>query len=316
MDERFSNDRPIEQQAGASTSGRVFLVLSALLVVPLLLIGYILLKPAAAHATLAQVTGLLGSRSEASLAPSTSRGASAAAPAKSGPRTPQSQAEGLLQQAVNGSSDALEQLETRMPDWQGQLTMTPQMSGLLDAAVNANDLRVRAAALDLELAANNLSKTREDEDSLIERIDKEPAARPWGLWMLGAMAGRGVEPVRALTVLVQYAHDPDETTRYWAVAGMALVGSDPTVQLLLEIFHDDPSPRVRETAGCGLAQAGMLTREQRRRAAPELVRYAGDASLDANTRTWVYQALHDITGANVANDPVAWREWLAENGSN
>jgi len=153
-------------------------------------------------------------------------------------------------------------------------------------------------------------------DSLIERIDKEPAARPWGLWMLGAMAGRGVEPVRALTVLVQYAHDPDETTRYWAVAGMALVGSDPTVQLLLEIFHDDPSPRVRETAGCGLAQAGMLTREQRRRAAPELVRYAGDASLDANTRTWVYQALHDITGANVANDPVAWREWLAENGSN
>jgi HEAT repeat protein len=130
------------------------------------------------------------------------------------------------------------------------------------------------------------------------------------------MAGRGVEPVGALTVLVQYAHDPDETTRYWAVAGMALVGSDPTVQLLLKIFHDDPSPRVRETAGCGLAQAGMLTREQRRRAVPELVRYAGDASLDANTRTWVYQALHDITGANVTNDSVAWREWLSENGSN
>lgn len=315
MDDRFSSDRPIDQQqAQTSGAGAVFAALSALLVVALVLAGYILIKPAAAHATLAQVAGLFGSRTDAGLAPTTGRGSSA--PAKTGPRTPQSQAESLLQQAISGSSEALEELETRTPDWQGQLTMTPQMSGLLDAAVNANDLHVRTAALDLELAANNLSKTEDDEAKLIERIDSEPSARAWGLWMLGAMAGRGVAPNRALAVLVGYAHNPDETTRYWAVAGMALVGSDPTVQLLLRILHDDPSPRVRETAGCGLAQAGMLTREQRRMAVPALVRYAGDASLDSGTRTWVYQALHDITGASVANDPAAWRAWLSENESN
>jgi hypothetical protein len=57
----------------------------------------------------------------------------------------------------------------------------------------------------------------------------------------------------------------------------------------------------------------MLTKEQRLTVVPTLLAYAEDASLDPTTKIWVYQALRDITGGSVPNDPVAWRNWWAEN---
>ncbi len=33
------------------------------------------------------------------------------------------------------------------------------------------------------------------------------------------------------------------------------------------------------------------------------------AVLDAQTRRWVFQALRDITGQALPNDPAAWRDW-------
>lgn len=318
MDERFTSNQPIEEQPQAAVPPVRLAILTTLLVVPLVLLLIIAMRPATAHATLSHVANLLSAKRKSTFATGANPGAVTETRGARGiaSQPPQAQAEALLQQAVGGSSSALDELSSRTPDWQGQLTMTPRLTGLLDSAVNANDFKVRSAALDLELAANNLVKTPETEDALIARIDKEPAARPWGLWMLGALANRDVETNHALVVLVGYAHDPDANTRYWAVTGIALVGTDPTVPLLLQILRNDASPHVREAAGCGLAQAGMLTKEQRRRAVPALVRYAGDASLDPATRTWVYQALRDITGASVANDPAAWREWLSNHRGN
>ena len=66
---------------------------------------------------------------------------------------------------------------------------------------------------------------------------------------------------------------------------------------------------IRERAACGLAQSGMLSREQRLRAVPRLLDYAGDFALDDQTRGWVFQALRDITGQSLPRDPSAWREW-------
>ena len=37
--------------------------------------------------------------------------------------------------------------------------------------------------------------------------------------------------------------------------------------------------------------------------------FAGDMSLDEQTRGWVFQALRDITGQTLPKDPAAWREW-------
>jgi len=162
------------------------------------------------------------------------------------------------------------------------------------------------------LAGYNLPKRADSADALMERIRREPAARPWALWMLGVLGNRGVEPRRAFVTLMDHRHDPDEQTRYWAVEGLSLLGTDETVAPLLEAFRSDPSPLVRERGGCGLAQSGMLTREQRLRAVPDLLKMTDDARLDDSTRGWVFQALRDITGASIAADAAAWRAWWAQ----
>jgi hypothetical protein len=39
-----------------------------------------------------------------------------------------------------------------------------------------------------------------------------------------------------------------------------------------------------------------------------------DATLDFATRSWVFQALQDITGAGLGSNPAAWREWWSHHG--
>src|ERR1700720_5044723 len=184
----------------------------------------------------------------------------------------QQQAERLLERAVNHFGGALELNGKDVDNWFGQLELQGQLSSLLTTALNSNDLKVRAATLEIELAGYNLPKRAESADNLIERIRREPAARPWALWMLGVLGNRGVETRRAFVTLMDHRHDPDEQTRYWAVEGLSMLGTDETVAPLLEAFRSDPSPLVRERGGCGLAQSGMLTRAQRMRAVPQLLK--------------------------------------------
>jgi hypothetical protein len=44
---------------------------------------------------------------------------------------------------------------------------------------------------------------------------------------------------------------------------------------------------------------------------PRLLDFAGDGALDDQTRSWVFQALRDITGANLPHDATAWRAWYS-----
>jgi hypothetical protein len=60
----------------------------------------------------------------------------------------------------------------------------------------------------------------------------------------------------------------------------------------------------------------MLSERQRRTAVPRLLDYADDASLDAETRKWVFQALRDITGQTLPHDAAAWRSWYSAGGAN
>src|SRR6266436_2553018 len=221
----------------------------------------------------------------------------------------QQQAERLLERAVNHYDGALEMIGKSVDKWFGQLELQGQLASLLTTALNSNDLQVRAAALEIELAGYNLPKRAESADNLIERIRREPSARPWALWMLGVLGNRGVETHRAFVTLMDHRNDPDEQTRYWTIEGLSLLGTDDTVAPLLEAFRSDPSPLVRERGGCGLAQSGMLTREQRRRAVPQLLKMTDDMTLDDATHGWVFQALRDITGASIAADSAAWRSW-------
>jgi HEAT repeat protein len=224
----------------------------------------------------------------------------------------QQQAERLLERAINHYDDALELISQSVNNWYGRLELQGQLSSLLTTALNSNDLQVRGASLEIELAAYNLPKRAESAENLIERIRNEPSARPWALWMLGVLGNRGVEARKAFVTLMDHRHDPDEQTRYWAIEGLSMLGTNETLAPLLEAFRSDPSPLVRERGGCSLAQSGMLTREQRLRTVPDLLKMTDDMTLDAATRGWVFQALKDITGASLAADPSAWRTWWSQ----
>jgi hypothetical protein len=230
--------------------------------------------------------------------------------------TPQQQAELLLERAVNHYEGANDQIATRVEGWWGKLKFTPRFNSLITTALNSNDLRVRAAGIELDLAAMGAIKSPATVERLAQQAENGPRSqRVWALWELGLLGNRGVVPERANEILVSQLHDSDPEVRHWAVEGLAYLGTNESIAPLLQEFHDDPSPMVRERAGCSLAQSGMLTQEQRHSVIPHLLDYADDSSLDAQTHGWVYQALRDITGQNLPNDSSAWRNWYGSSGS-
>src|SRR5712692_4569301 len=227
----------------------------------------------------------------------------------------QKQAELLLERAVNHYDGANDQIAARVDGWRGRLKLSSQLNSLITTALNSDDLRVRAAGIEVDLAAMGMAKTPESVDVLSQQAaGGAHSQRAWTLWELGLLGNRGVEPERVNQILVSQLQDSDPEVRHWAVEGLAYLGTNETIAPLLQVFHDDPSPMVRERAACSLAQSGMLSQEQRRSVVPQLLNYADDASLDAQTHTWVYQALRDITGQNLPGDPGAWRSWYSSSG--
>jgi hypothetical protein len=225
---------------------------------------------------------------------------------------PQDQAELLLERSINHYQGTNEQIEARVGRWRGQITLNPRLDNLFRTAINSDDLRVRAAALEVDLAARGVEKTAGTVDRLepVARAgDQGPRAN--ALWDLGLIGNRGVQPERVAQILSGSLHDDNENVRYWAVEGLAYLGTDETIELLLDLFHDDPSAKIRERAACSLAQSGMLNQQQRYRAVPRLLDFTEDGSLDPETRTWVYQALRDITGQTLPRDSAAWRQWYS-----
>lgn len=224
---------------------------------------------------------------------------------------PQQQAERLLERAMQDDQSSLDLLRENVDGWRGRLKNTDRLFDLVLAALNSRDLRVRTAAVDVDLAANNLSKTPESVARLIEQLRRDPASRGMSLWRLGSLGNRGVEPEKVLHSLLTYVHDPSEHTRYWAVEGLGMLGNDAAIAPLLELLTHDPSPRVRQRAANSLGQSGLLTREERLAAVPHLLNFADDDSLNTPTRELVYGTLRVITGAALGNDANAWRAWWA-----
>ena len=224
----------------------------------------------------------------------------------------QQQAERLLERAMHNDAASLDLLRENVDSWRGQLKNTDRLFDLVLAALNSADLRVRMAAVDVDLAANNLSKSPESVTQVIRQLQRDPAGRGMALWRLGSLGNRGVEPERVLNTLLHFSHNPNEHTRYWAVEGLAMLGNDATIDPLLNLLTHDPSPRVRERAASSLGQSGLLTREERLAAVPQLLNFADDDSLNTTTRELVYGTLRVITGAPLGNDASAWREWWAK----
>jgi HEAT repeat protein len=223
---------------------------------------------------------------------------------------PQRQAETLLELAVAKTAGATDQISSRAERWEGKVVWNSQIANLSTAALNSSDMRVRESGIEVELAAYGLGKNSASLDYLLKAVESPNHARKiWALWALGLMGNRGVQPDVVFQVLTAHLKDAAVDSRHWAVESLALLGTDPTIETLLNTMHDDPSPLVRERAACSLAESGMLTPQQRMTAIPTLLNYTDDASLDAQTHAWAFQALGDITHQRLPNDSAAWRSW-------
>ncbi len=228
--------------------------------------------------------------------------------------TPQSQAQLLLERSINHYRGANDQIATRVDSWRGKIKLDQSLNSLFTTALNSDDLRVRAAAIEIDLASRNLEKNSETVDRLEpDAHTGDQGPRDNAIWDIALLGNRGVQPERALQILLASIHDSNVNIRYWAVEGLAYLGTSEPVAPLLQVFHDDASPMIRERAACGLAQSGMLNERQRRAAVPQLLDFADDASLDPETRKWVFQSLRDITGQSLPHDAVVWRNWYAAN---
>jgi HEAT repeat protein len=227
--------------------------------------------------------------------------------------TAQQQAQLLMERAINHYEGAIELIDKSVPSWYGQLEVEKgPLASLLNTAINANDLSVRAASLEITLAGYNLPKSPYSVDKLLTRLENEPDHRAWLLWILGVLGNRGVEASRLELTFLDRIHDPDQLTRTYVAIGLGLLATDNAIPALIGVFREDPSPQVREMAACSIAQSGMFTQAQRMRAVPDLLKMMDDATLDATTRSWVFQALRDITGAAIGSDPAAWRSWWSQ----
>jgi hypothetical protein len=237
---------------------------------------------------------------------------------------PQKQAEILLERAVSnssGSSDrAQAQIEARVDTWRGKIKWDAQLGDLTTVALNSNDQSVRVSAVEVQLAAYGLSKNESTVEALVRQADsRDHAQQIWALWGLGLLGNRGLDTDRIVQVLTSHLKNSGtnnkEDTRHWAIEALALVGTNATISPLLDAMHNDPSAMVRERAACSLAESGMLSREQRRIAVPQLIDFSGDPALDPQTHAWAFQALAAITQQRLPNDSAAWRNWYQESAA-
>ena len=230
--------------------------------------------------------------------------------------TSQSQAELLLERSINHFQGANAEIAKRVGNWRGAIELNERLNNLFMTALNSDDLRVRAAAIEVDIAARNLEKSSATIDRLEPKARSgEQGPRANALWDIGLLGNRGVDPQRAAEILLSSIHDENVNIRYWAVEGLAYLGTDEVINPLLDVFHNDQSPMIRERAACGLAQSGMLSEKQRRTAVPRLLDFAEDNSLDSETHKWVFQALRDITGQSLPHDVSAWRAWYNKGDS-
>jgi hypothetical protein len=228
----------------------------------------------------------------------------------------QQQAERLLQYAISHHRGATDEIKVRVKQWRGQLKQTDSLVTLMDVAMNGDDLRVRAACFEIDLAVANLPKNSETAEALLQLAESDPQRTEFSIWYLGRLANRGVEVDRIHAQLRVWSHSESEPVRLRAVSAIADIGTDDTVPELVEAFHHDPAFRVRiDAAGCGLAHCGMLTRAQRMQSVPGLIEMVEDKKLDAETVKYGYRALREITDQDVGDEPALWREWYAANGA-
>jgi hypothetical protein len=227
----------------------------------------------------------------------------------------QTQAEELLDRAIQHDGNARDLFEQNITIWLGEIKLTDRMKHLEWRSRFSNDLRVRYANADLNLAMNGWAKTEHSADLLITQAQTDKASRAAAVYQMGMLAGRGIGYNLIYPVLVDYAkNDTDPYVRQWAVEGMRYLGTDEALDQLFYSFTHDPSDAVRDRAGCNISDCGNFMRKQRMRMVPKLIALAQDSQTTPQMRNWTFLALTEITDQHLPADASAWERWNNEHG--
>jgi hypothetical protein len=228
----------------------------------------------------------------------------------------QTQAEELLDRAIQHDEKARDVFEQNIVVWVGNIRLTDRMKQLEWRSRFSSDLRVRYANADLNLILNGLAKTENSADLLITQAETDKKSRAAAAYQMGMLAGRGVGYNLIYPVLVDYAkNDPDPYVRQWAVEGMRYLGTDEALDQLFYSFTHDPSNAVRERAGCNISDCGNFMRKQRMRMAPKLIALTEDPQTSPQMRNWTFLALAEITDEHLPADAEAWERWYTDHGA-
>src|SRR4051812_19617854 len=119
----------------------------------------------------------------------------------------------LLEKSVNHYRGAAEEIDKRLESWRGKMQPSKELENLTSTAYFSNDLRVRAIALEIWLARDNIGKTSEAVDGLIGEAGVRDGRQYFRLSTLGILGNRGVEQEKVLRTLLAYVHDPAGDTR-------------------------------------------------------------------------------------------------------
>jgi hypothetical protein len=228
----------------------------------------------------------------------------------------QSQAEELMERAIQHDDKARDLFEQSIITWVGDIKQTDRMKQLERRSRFSTDLRVRYANADLNLAMNGWAKTENSADLLITQAQTNKGARAAAVYQMGMLAGRGAGYNLIYPVLVDYAkNDPDPYVRQWAVEGMRYLGTDEALDQLFDSFTHDPSDAVRDRAGCNISDCGNFMRKQRMRMAPKLIALAEDPQTTPKMRNWIFLALVEITDQGLPANAEAWEHWYTDHGA-
>jgi len=86
--------------------------------------------------------------------------------------SPQSQAELLLERAINHYSGANQQIAARVESWRGRITLGSRLNNLFVTAINSDDLTVPVAGIEVDIAEHPLLGGRGSRLSRDRRRDR------------------------------------------------------------------------------------------------------------------------------------------------
>src|SRR5207247_9203743 len=112
----------------------------------------------------------------------------------------------------NQCHGANDQIAERVGGWRGKIKLDDRLNNLFVTGFNSDDLRVRAAAIEVDIAARNLEKS----PATVDRLEQdarfgEQGPRANALWDIGLLGSRGIEAERAAQSILASVHDSNHT---------------------------------------------------------------------------------------------------------